>query len=196
MLHPAGRDDGKTLSVGDVIIAAQGVLYAVHRPAGCTVAKGHYVVARKGAHKHHLRPCSKVFRICQAGFSVDHQALETSLAEAVVHQRGVLAEVLFHNMVHCIGNAGPCLLGRDAEGIARIQERANREQQRVYVPYLVVGLGAGDDAAAVVLAAGGGQGKNVNNRQCLLCFYFVRYQVPGIAIVTSTCSYSLRTVQD
>ena len=38
MQHPAGRDDGQTLAVRDVIIGAQGMLDGVAGPAAVTVA--------------------------------------------------------------------------------------------------------------------------------------------------------------
>ena len=98
-------------------------------------------------------------------------------------------------MVDGIGHSCCRVLGIDREGIGRVKERAGREQMRVDIGHLVVGLRAGDDSSGIVLAACSGQGKDVHNRQCSQCRSLSDNQVPSLAVVFGTSGNGFRTVE-
>ena len=192
MLHPAGRDDGEAFAVGDVIIGAQGVLDAVAGPAALAVAKRQDAVAAVGAAEHHLRPCRVIFRILKALARIHHQALQHRFAETVIQQRGILGEVLLDGVVHSVGATGGSLLLGDGECISGVEEGCNREQQRVHITDFVVGLGARDDASAVIFTACCSEGDYVHDGQRCLSLHFVGYEVPGVSVILGSCSDCLR----
>ena len=94
-------------------------------------------------------------------------------------------------MVHSIGNACSGLLLADGEGIDGVENRHGREQQRVHITNLVVGLGARDHTSAVVFRAGSCEGDDVDDRQGGLCFHLIGDQIPGVAVVLSSGCDSL-----
>ena len=128
MAHPARRDDGQTLAVGDVVVGREGVLNGVAGPATVAVAKRQDAVAAVGAAEHHLGAGGVVLRIGQTLAGILHQASQHRLAEAVVQQRRISHEVLLHGVVHGIGTAGSGLLLRHGEGIDGVENRSNGEQ--------------------------------------------------------------------
>ena len=195
VLHPAGRDNGQAHAVGDVIVAAEGVLDAVHRPTGFTVSQAHDVVARQGAHEHHFCARPVVLGVFQAGFSVHHQALEAGLAEAVVHEGGVFAEVLLQDVVHGVRHACRRLVFGDAEGVTRVQERYFGKHERREVAQLVIGFRAGDDAAAIIFAAGSRQGENVHDGKGFHGRGFAGDEIPGIPVKAGAARNGLGAVQ-
>ena len=194
--HPAGRDDGQALAVGDVVVAGEGVLDAVHRPAGTAVALGHDVVARQGAHEHHLGPGGVVLGVVDTGFSIDHQALDAGLAEAVVHEGGVFHEVLFQDVVDGIGHTGRRLVLGDAEGVARVQEGYFGVHEVRGVAQLVVGLGAGNDGAGIVLAARGRQGEDIHDGKGLQSRRLAGDEIPRIPVKARAARDGLGAVQN
>ena len=163
MAHPVRGDDGQPPAVGDVVVGAEGVLDAVAGPARRTVAERENAVAAIGAGQHHLGTGCVIFRVLQALAAVHHQTAQHRLAEAVVQQRSVLREVLFHHVVHRIGNACGGLFPADSEGVGRVEERYGRVEQPVTIADLVVGFGARDDPKGVVFAAGGRKGDDIND---------------------------------
>ena len=117
VLHPSRRDDCEALAVRDVIVRGQGMLHAMARPQRAAVAEGEYAVAGKGAVQHHLGAGGVILRIIDALAAVHHEALERCLHHAVVKDRGLLAEILLHDVVDGVRAAGSRLLLRHREGV-------------------------------------------------------------------------------
>ena len=122
MTHPAWRYDGQALAVGDVVVGAQGMLNSMHRPARFAVSKGIDAIAAEGAGEHHLGTGGIVLRILKTLPGIDHQALQAGLAESVIKQCRVFAEILFHDMVHGICTACSSLFLRYGERVAGVQK--------------------------------------------------------------------------
>ena len=70
-----------------------------------------------------------------------------------------------------------------------------RIKQWIYITNLVIGLGARDDAAAVVFATCCRQGDDIDNGQCGLGFHLIGDEVPRVTGVTGTSSDGLRAVE-
>ncbi len=163
------------------------MLYAVARPSRETVSEGKDAVASIGAVKHHLGPGCIVFRILKALAAISHQAAEHGFANTVVEKRAVSHEILLYGVVHGVGYACRRLLPAHRKGVSRVKEGGVRIEERIEITDFVVGLGTGDDAAAVVLASGRCEGQDVHDRKGGLGLHLVRNQVPRISVIASAC---------
>ena len=168
---------------------------AVHGPGRTAGTEGQQTVAAKGAGIHDFGTCFVIVRFLQCNRSILHQGFYQCFTETVGHGIGGMSEILFHHMVDGIGYSCCRVLGIDREGVGRVKERAGREQMRVDISHLVVGLCAGNDSSGIVLTACSGQGKDVHNRQCSQRRSLADNQVPGLAVVFGTSGNGFRTVE-
>ena len=123
MLHPPRGNDRKSLPMRNVIICRERMFHTVAGPAGTTVSKRIDPVASIRAVKHHFRPCCIVFRILQTLLCIYHKALKRRFHKSIVKKCGILAEILLHNVIHCIRTAGRRLFSGYRKCVRRIKER-------------------------------------------------------------------------
>ena len=104
-------------------------------------------------------------------------------------------EILLHDVVYAVGNAGECLLHGKCESIDGVDERHGGEHQRREIGKLVVGLGARYDCTGVVFRACGCQCDDIDNRNSLESGSLARYDVPGVSVRAGCSSYCLCAVE-
>ena len=180
----------------DVIVRGQGMLHAMARPQGTAVAEGENAVAGKCTVEHHLGTGGVILRILDALAAVHHEALKRCLHHAVVKDRGLLAEILLHDVVDGVSAAGSRLLLRHREGVGRIEDGCLREKMRIHVADLVVGLGSRDHAPTIVLTACRRKGQDIHHRQRVLRKHLTTDQIPRLAVILRARGDRLRTIED
>ena len=195
MVHPARCDNGKALTMRDVVMARQRMLDGVHRPAALAVAQRVDAVAAQCGGIENLGTSLIVVGMFKHCLDILHQRFDGTLHEGIVHHDVLATEILFHDVVDAVGHACKGLLHGQSKGIGGVDERNGGEHMLGEVGQFVIAFSTRDDTARVIFGACGCQRDDINNGNGLQRGHFHGHHIPRVGIRTGCAGYGLGAVE-